>query len=257
MRKPVALVTGGARGIGLGISRRLAQNGFDLALCGTRPADAVADTLAELRGLGAAVLYQPANISAGADRLALLDAIRAHYGRLNVLVNNAGVAPKVRADILEASEESFDYVLGINLRGPYFLTQTVAKWMLAQRQEQPGEAFRIVNISSISVYTASVNRGDYCLSKAGIGMMTQLFAARLAADGIYVYEVRPGIVQTDMTSGVKEKYDKLIAEGVTPIRKWVMPDDVGVAVAALATGQIPMSTGQVIDVDGGFHLRVL
>ena len=256
-QRPVALVTGGSRGIGFGAARCLAREGFDLLVCGQRPEADVADALATLRAAGAAVVYCAADVSVAADRARLLATARERCGRLHVLVNNAGVAPKVRADLLDATEESWDRVMAINLRGPYFLTQQVARWMLEQKAAHPAERFAIVNVSSISAYTASVARGEYCVSKAGISMMTKLFAARLAADGIAVFEVRPGIVKTDMTSAVAAKYDKLIAEGITPIRRWVLPDDVGEAVAACATGRIPMSTGQVLDVDGGFHLRVL
>jgi NAD(P)-dependent dehydrogenase (short-subunit alcohol dehydrogenase family) len=174
------------------------------------------------------------------------------------LVNNAGVAPLVRADLLETSEESFDRLMGINLRGPFFLTQSVALWMLEQQQAAlPGYLPQIVNISSVSTYAASVNRGEYCIAKAGLAMMTKLFAARLAEHGIRVYEVRPGIIETDMTAGVRERYDRLIQDGLSPIRRWGNPEDVGRAVAAVAAGALPFSTGEVINVDGGFHLRIL
>jgi NAD(P)-dependent dehydrogenase (short-subunit alcohol dehydrogenase family) len=183
------------------------------------------------------------------------------FGRIDLLVNNAGVAPNVRADLLEMSEASFDRLIANNLRGPFFLTQRVAPEMLRSRGEYPAEVLpAIVNVSSISAYTASVNRGEYCIAKAGVAMMTQLFAARLAADGINVYEIRPGIIETDMTSNeaVKAKYDRLIHEGdLLPIPRWGTPDDIGKAVAAIAAGSFPYSTGQVFDVDGGFHLRRL
>jgi len=173
-------------------------------------------------------------------------------------VNNAGVAPNVRADILDAGEESFDRLVNINLKGPYFLTQSVAKAMIAQAEREPnGRRPAIVTITSVSAYTASVNRGDYCISKAGLGMMTALWAARLAEYGINVYEIRPGVIATDMTGPVKEKYDKMIAEGAWPIRRWGLPEDVGRAVSAIARGDFPFSTGEVFNVDGGFHLRVL
>jgi len=180
------------------------------------------------------------------------------YGRLDLLVNNAGVAPTVRADVLDAGEESFDRLYAINLKGPYFLTQLVARQMLKQEKDAEGFRGRIVNITSISVYTASINRGDYCMVKAGLAMMTKLFADRLANDGINVYEIRPGVIATDMTGGVKEKYDKLIIEqGITPIRRWGTPQDVGRAVRAIAEDRFPFSTGAVFDVDGGFHLHRL
>jgi len=174
-------------------------------------------------------------------------------------VNNAGIAPSVRADVLEAAEASFDRLLSVNLKGPFFLTQAAARWMIEQAQSLPPGQPRpkIVLISSISAYTASTNRADYCLSKAGLSMVTQVFAARLAEHGINVYEIRPGIIATDMTETVREKYEKLIAEGLTPIRRWGQPDDVGKAVAAIARELLPFSTGEVLNVDGGFHLRRL
>ncbi|MCY3018900.1 MAG: 3-ketoacyl-ACP reductase, partial [Planctomycetota bacterium] len=179
------------------------------------------------------------------------------FGRLDALVNNAGVAPEVRADLLEATESSFDRVLGINLKGPYFLTQLAARAMIEQIKAGRIERGCIVNISSISAYTASVNRGDYCVSKAGVAMMTKLFAARLGDEKIAVHEVRPGVIATDMTGPVKAKYDKLLAEGLAPIRRWGQPEDVGACVAAILRGDFPYSTGQVFDVDGGFHLQRL
>jgi NAD(P)-dependent dehydrogenase (short-subunit alcohol dehydrogenase family) len=189
----------------------------------------------------------------------LLQFTRAHFERLDLLVNNAGIAPLVRVDVLEAGEESFDRVLDVNLKGPFFLTQAAARWMLEQTNVRGAMAPRpkIVNISSVSAYTASLNRAEYCISKAGLSMMTQVFAARLAPQGINVYEIRPGIIATDMTGPVKAKYDQLIADGLTPIERWGNPDDVGKAVAALAQDLFPFSTGEVLNVDGGFHLRRL
>jgi NAD(P)-dependent dehydrogenase (short-subunit alcohol dehydrogenase family) len=181
-------------------------------------------------------------------------------GRLDLLVNNAGVAPEVRADILEATEESFDRLININAKGPYFLTQLTAKLMIEQsRTAAPPATFqpKIITISSVSAYTASVNRGDYCISKAALSMLTPLYASRLAEHGIGVYEIRPGLIKTDMTGPVKEKYDKLIEKGLTPIKRWGTPEDVGKAVAAIAQDLLPFSTGEVINVDGGFHLRRL
>jgi NAD(P)-dependent dehydrogenase (short-subunit alcohol dehydrogenase family) len=250
----VALVTGGGRGIGLGIARCLAAEEYDLAIGGVRAPEQVQDVLQELRALGVEVLYCRADVSDREARGHMLDAVRQHYGRLNVLVNNAGVAPLVRADILEASEDSFERVLRINLQGPYFFTQTVAKWMIEQRQRE--EHFRacIVNISSISATVASPSRGEYCISKAGVSMATQLWAVRLAEYGIPVYEVRPGIIQTDMTQGVQAKYDRLIAEGLTLQPRWGRPEDVGKTVAMLARGDLPYSTGQVVMVDGGLTI---
>ncbi|WP_420149772.1 3-ketoacyl-ACP reductase [Spirosoma sp.] len=252
--KNVALITGGSRGIGYGIAEHLAKNGFDLAINGVRSEDLVAEALDGLRSLGADVLYCPGNIAAPDDRKAIIENVKRYFGRLNVLVNNAGVAPKERRDILEATEESFHYVVSTNLQGPYFLTQAVANWMIEQQQQDATFRGNIINVSSISATVASVNRGEYCVAKAGLSMMTQLFAARLGEFGIPVYEVRPGIIQTDMTAGVTAKYDKLIADGLCVQKRWGYPDDVGKAVAALARGDFPYSTGQVILVDGGLTL---
>lgn len=252
--KKVALVTGGARGIGLGISRQLASDGFNLAVNGRRAEEEVAAQLAELKSLGADVLYCQADVADAAGREQIVDQIRAEFGRLDVLVNNAGVAPDVRADLLDATPESFDRLIGINLRGPYFLTQLVARWMVEQRGADVAFAGVIVNVSSVSATVASVNRGDYCISKAGVAMATQLWAARLAEFGIQVYEVRPGVIRTDMTSGVTEKYDKLIADGLTVDPRWGTPEDVGRAVGVLARGELAYATGNVIMVDGGLTL---
>jgi len=250
----VALITGGTRGIGLGIARSLAAEGCALALCGRRAEGEVEEALTGLRALGADVLYRQADVADRADRAALLDAVRERFGRLNVLVNNAGVAPDVRADILKAGEDSFERVMRINLQGPYFLTQAVANWMIEQRKGEADFTGCVVNISSISADTASPSRGDYCIAKAGISMATRLWAVRLGEYDIPVYEVRPGIIQTDMTRPVKEKYDKLIREGLLVQPRWGLPEDVGRAVAALVRGDFPYSTGQVIMVDGGFSL---
>jgi len=255
--KKVALITGGSRGIGLGIAEHLAKAGFDLVINGVRPEEAVADVVGQLRELGSDVLYCPGDISSREDRTNVLAAISDHFGRLNVLVNNAGVAPKERRDILEATEESFAYVLSTNLQGPYFLTQKVANWMIDQGRKRNDFAGCIINISSISATVASVNRGEYCVAKAGVSMATQLFAARLGEYNIPVYEVRPGIIKTDMTAGVTEKYDRLIEGGLTVQKRWGYPDDVGRVVAALAKGDFPYSTGQVIMVDGGLTLSRL
>jgi 3-oxoacyl-[acyl-carrier protein] reductase len=250
----VALVTGGSRGIGLGIAGHLAAEGWSLAICGVRPEAQVAEVMGELRATGADVLYCQADISDRGARAKLLGATQERYGQLNLLVNNAGVAPKVRADILEATEESYDRVMSINLKGPYFLTRAAAVWMIAQRQADPAYEGCIVNISSVSATAVSVHRGEYCLSKAGVSMATQLWAARLGEYDIPVYEVRPGVILTDMTSGVEHKYDKLIAEGLTVQPRWGYPDDVGKAVVMLARRDLPYSTGQVILVDGGLTI---
>jgi len=249
--KKIALVTGGSRGIGLGVAHALAREGFDLGLCGVRPESAVAETLQSLRATGRDIHYVQADVSVPADRERLLSEMKRHFGKLNVLINNAGVAPLERRDILEATEESFERLIKINLQGPYFLTQAAANWMIAQKKADPAFAGCIINISSISATVASVNRGDYCITKAGIGMTTKLFAARLGEFDIPVYEIRPGIIKTDMTSAVTAKYDKLIGEGLLLQGRWGTPDDVGRAVAMLARGEIAYSTGQVIMVDGG------
>jgi 3-oxoacyl-[acyl-carrier protein] reductase len=180
--------------------------------------------------------------------------VKERFGALHVLVNNAGVAPKERLDLLEATEESFDYVVGTNLKGPYFLSQAAARWMVEQKQSDEGSFFAIINVGSISSTVVSVNRGEYCVAKAGLSMMSALFAARLGEYGIPVYELRPGVTRTDMTAGVTEKYDKLIAEGLCVTRRWGTPEDVGMAAASLATGRFPYSTGQVIQIDGGLTL---
>lgn len=252
--KKVALVTGGSRGIGLGIALALAEEQCDLAIMGLRSEEEVLPALNELHLRGANVLYCRGDVADREARAATLDAIRERFERLDVLVNNAGIAPRVRADILEASEESFDRVMEVNLKGPYFLTQAVANWMIAQKRENETFEGCIVNISSISATVASPDRGEYCISKAGVSMATRLWAVRLAEFGIHVYEVRPGVIQTDMTSTVKEKYDRLIAEGLTLQPRWGYPEDVGKAVAALVRGDFPYSTGQVIMIDGGLTI---
>ncbi len=254
MKRHVAIVTGGTRGIGLGVAQALARDGFDLTVCGMRPAEAVAETISELEALGTDVLYVPCNVADRAARENLLQQVRDRFGRLDVLVNNAGIAPRERKDLLEASEESFEEVMRTNLQGPYFLTQRAARWMVEQKQADADWWGCIINVSSISATVASINRGEYCLSKAGVSMATQLWSARLGEFDIPVYEVRPGVTATDMTSGVKEKYDKLIADGLCVQQRWGVPDDTGKACAALARGDFPYSTGQVIMVDGGLTL---
>ena len=262
--RPVAIVTGASRGIGKGIAKELASLGYDLVVnhfdftAEGKPDESKAmQTQKEIKRLGAACEIPRGDISSAADRQSLVALAKSKFGRCDMLVNNAGVAPSKRMDILEATEQSFDRVMGINLKGPYFLTQLVANWMIEQKKTNPGRAFRIVNTSSISAYTSSPARGEYCVSKAGVSMMTALYADRLAEYGIGVFEIRPGIIATDMTSVVKDKYDKLIAEGLTPIKRWGQPEDIARAVGAIAEGRLDFSTGQVINVDGGFHLRRL
>lgn len=262
---PVALITGASRGIGRGIALELARCGYDLVVNYAGNAEAARQTAADCT-LAAKSVGKPtaaetclADISLSADRLKLIEFTRERFGRLDLLVNNAGVAPNVRADILEADEESFDRLISINVKGPYFLTQLAATWMIeqVQRSQVGSPKPKIVTVSSISAYTASTDRGDYCVSKAALSMLTPLFAARLAEFGINVYEIRPGVIATDMTGPVKEKYDKLISEGMTPIQRWGTPEDIGRAVAAIANDSFPFSTGEVLNVDGGFHLRRL
>ena len=251
-----ALITGAARGIGLGIATALAAEGYAIAVMDIHPEDAVAPALDQIRaaGPGPDPLSCRADVTDPQARAATLDAIRARFGGLNVLVNNAGVAPRVRADILEATEESYDRVMAINLKGPYFLTQAVARLMIAQKAADPHLWACIINISSISATVASPSRGEYCLSKAGVSMATRLWAARLGEFDIPVYEIRPGVIHTDMTAAVQEKYDRLIAEGLMLQARWGYPNDVAKAAAALARGDFPYSTGQVIQVDGGLTL---
>ncbi len=250
--KRVALITGGSRGIGYGCAEHLARAGFDLAINGVREEKDAAPALDALRKLGAEVLYCRGDISKPADRIAVLTKVRDHYRRLNVVVSNAGVAPKVRADLLETSEESWDHVVDANLKGGFFFLQAAARWLVEQKQEGPKDyAGCLIVVSSISATVVSVNRGEYCVSKAGLAMVASLFAARLGEYGIPVYEIRPGVIKTDMTSGVTEKYDKLIAGGLTVTKRWGTPDDVGRAAASLAKGDFPYSTGSVIMVDGG------
>jgi NAD(P)-dependent dehydrogenase (short-subunit alcohol dehydrogenase family) len=257
VKKRIALVTGGSRGIGFGIAHSLAREGFNLALCGMREESLTLEPVTRLLELGSDVLYTQADIVRAEARQRLLAAVRARFGSLHVLVNNAGVAPKVRADILEATEDSFDDVMATNLRGPYFLTQAVARWMIEQRKADAEWKGCIVNISSISAVVASVNRGEYCISKAGLAMATQLWAVRLGEFDIPVYEVRPGVVRTGMTESVAEEYDQRFREGLAIQARWGTPEDVGKAVAALARGDFPYSTGAVLTVDGGMTVQRL
>jgi 3-oxoacyl-[acyl-carrier protein] reductase len=256
--KRVALVTGGGRGIGFGICEKLAADGFNLVLSGRSDASKVADSVKALEGMGAEVLYCSGDVSSADDRAVMLAEIQQRFGRLDVLVNNAGVGPKVRADILEADEESFEWIMKINLQGPYFLTQAVANWMVEQRKSNDAFSGCIINIGSISATVVSPNRGDYCISKAGLGMMSELFAARLGEFAIPVYEIRPGIIKTDMTAGVTEKYDNLINNTELLVEKrWGLPEDIGKLAAAMARGDLPYASGQAIYVDGGLTMNRL
>lgn len=254
MADKTALITGAGRGIGRGIALELARNGYNIVSAGrTFPED----TLAELEKLGAKTLFVICDISKDDDRKKLVDECISKFDRIDVLVNNAGVAPKVRADILETTQESMDFVLDINLKGAFFLTQLVANRMIKQETTCDIAPPKIINVASISSYTSSVSRPEYCISKAGISMVTKLFADRLAEFGIMVYEIRPGIIMTDMTEKVKEKYDKLLEQGMLPTKRWGLPEDVAKAVSALCSDSFLYSTGQVINVDGGFHIRRL
>jgi NAD(P)-dependent dehydrogenase (short-subunit alcohol dehydrogenase family) len=255
--KKVALITGGTRGIGLGIAQNLGMKGFNLALNGVREINQVIPVLEELKRIGIEVIYCQGNIGDMSTRRRIIDEIRERYKRLDVLVNNAGIAPKDRKDIMETTESSYDEVMNVNLKGPYFLTQLVSDWMIRQKEMDADYEGCIINITSISSTVASINRGEYCISKAGLSMMTQLFAVRLGDYNIPVFEVRPGITETDMTSGVKNKYDNLIAKGLCLQKRWGTPDDVGKAVASLASGDFAYSTGQVIMIDGGLTISRL
>jgi len=258
--RPVSLVTGAGRGIGRGVAIELAKLGHAVVVNYAGNANAAEECLRLVREAGGEGITARADISVSADRERLVQETLDAYGRIDLLVNNAGVAPNVRADLLEAGEESFDRLIAVNLKGPYFLTQLVARRMIEQARRGDVNAFglpRIVTITSVSAYAASINRGDYCVAKAGLAMMTALYAARLAEYGVNVYELRPGVIATDMTEGVKEKYDRMIDQGAWPIRRWGQPEDIGRAVAAIARGDFPYSTGEVINIDGGFHLRTL
>lgn len=251
----VALVTGGSRGIGLGIARALASEGWSLAINGVRAQNDVDEVLEELRDLGADVVYCQGDVGRSDQRTAIIDQIRQRFGRLHLLVNNAGITSPGRLDLLEATEEAFDCVMAVNLKGAFHLTQLAACWMIDQRQVDIEFAGSIINISSISAEFASTNRGDYCISWACLSETTKQWASRLAEYGIWVYEIRPGIIQTDMTRGVTEKYDKLIAAGLTAEPRWGTPDDVGRAVAVLARGEITYATGNTVYVDGGLNFK--
>jgi NAD(P)-dependent dehydrogenase (short-subunit alcohol dehydrogenase family) len=254
MSKQVAIVTGAGRGIGRGIALALAERGWAVSLNYRSNAGAAAEAARLVENAGGQALVSQANIAEAAGRQRLVEETLNRFGRLDLLVNNAGMAPRQRTDLLETAEASYDEVMAVNLKGPFFLTQQVARVMIDLLRQGVITQPYIVNIGSISAYTSSPNRGEYCISKAGLAMMTALFADRLAEYGINVYELRPGIIETDMTRTVKDKYDRLIGGGLTPIRRWGQPDDVARAVVAIASGYLPFSTGEVINVDGGFHL---
>lgn len=251
-----AIVTGGGRGIGFAIAYQLGKDGYNIVILGRSPEENYRENLDLLAREGINYLYVQGGVDKAEDRQKCVDEAIKKFQRIDVLVNNAGVAPKVRADLLEMTEESFDRVVGINTKGTMFMTQLVARQMLKQEMVGPKRG-TIVNISSCSAVVSSTNRGEYCVSKAGISMLTKLYADRLAGEGIYVYEVRPGVIETEMTAGVKEKYDALIMQGVFPIKRWGKPEDVANVVSALCSDKFLYSTGIYIDVDGGFHIQRL
>ena len=253
----VAVITGGTKGIGLGIARKMAEEGCALAIMSRSDEKKVRNNLDEIKSFEIPLLYYSGSLADSNCRKTFCDKIMNRFGRIDFLVNNAGVAPKERKDLLEMTEESYDYVIGINLTGTFFLTQQVANIMIRETKEDSRIKPKVINISSISACTVSVNRGEYCISKAGISMITQLFAVRLAQWGINVYEIRPGIIKTVMNSVVKEKYDRLIKKGANSICRWGYPEDIGKAVSVICSGYLDFSTGEVINVDGGFHLRRL
>ena len=257
MQDKAALVTGGSRGIGRGIALALARAGWAVVCSYKSDRRAMQETVQEIQHLQGQVLGVQADIRLASDRQRLVESAIQAYGRIDLLVNNAGMAPRQRADILDLATESYDEVMETNLKGPFFLTQQVARIMITQVHKDPSARPKIINIGSMSAYTSSTRRAEYCLSKAGVAMMTALFADRLAEEGILVYEVRPGIIETDMTAVVHDKYDQLIAQGLLPVRRWGTPEDVSRAVLALAQDALPYSTGEVINIDGGFHLRRL
>ena len=255
--KSVALVTGGSRGIGRGICLSLGQLGWRVVVNYAGNITAAEECVTMVKGAGGDAIAVQGDIGVAADRARLVEQAFAWGGRVDLLVNNAGITSIVRADILDQQEDHFDRLIAVNLKGPFFLTQAVSKRMIEQSPDDSGTRGQIVIVSSISAYAASTNRGDYCIAKAGLAMTTQLYAARLAELGIRVYEIRPGIIATDMTGPVKAKYDALIAGGLTPIKRWGQPSDIGRAIAAVARGDLPFSTGEVLNVDGGFHMRTL
>jgi NAD(P)-dependent dehydrogenase (short-subunit alcohol dehydrogenase family) len=254
--KKTAVITGGSRGIGFAISARLVKDGFNVAVVGTREESACRENLDALAAVTSDWLYIRADVSKNDDRKRIIEETVRRFGAIHVLVNNAGVAPKVRADLLEMSEESYDYVMDTNTKSNMFLTQSAVKQMLSQPITGKKRG-TIINISSCSAEVSSVNRGEYCVSKAGISMLTKLYADRLAGEAVFVHEIRPGVIKTDMTAAVTEKYSKLIEGGVFPIARWGTPEDVASAAAAFAGDSFLYTTGNYVDVDGGFHIQRL
>ena len=254
--KKTAIVTGSSRGIGFAIARQLGLDGCNVLIVATGPQERNQAALEELQSLGISCAYAQADIGCHDDRFKIINTALETFGRIDILVNNAGVAPTVRTDLLEMTEESFDRVIGINTKGTMFLTQAAANQMIRQEPLE-GRKGVIVNVSSCSAVVSSISRGEYCVSKAGVSMLTSLYADRLAQEGILVHEVRPGVIATDMTSGVQEKYDKLIEQGAFPIARWGTPQDIANAVSALCSDKFLYTTGNYIDVDGGFHIQRL
>lgn len=256
-KERAALITGASRGIGRAIALALAQRGWNIVVNYRSAAEAAASVRDAVESFGVRALVVRADVADAVAREQLVHETLRHFARLDLLVNNAGMAPRQRLDLLETTETSFDEVLAVNLKGPFFLSQLVARHMLAWRKAEPEAHPMIINLGSVSAYAAGSNRAEYCIAKAGLAMATKLFAQRLAEHGINVYEIRPGIIATDMTRVAQEKYDRMIAAGLTPIPRWGQPEDVARAVAALAEGALPFSTGEVINVDGGFHIQRL
>jgi 3-oxoacyl-[acyl-carrier protein] reductase len=259
---PVVLVTGASRGLGRGIAVELAARGFSVAVNYSENRKAAEETVALCGALRPDKIQHfvalQADIGDSQQREDLVTRTLGEFGRIDALINNAGVAPKVRRDITEMTEESYDEVMETNLKGPFFLTQRVANyWLKKKPKPLLRGGFKVVFVSSISAVAVSLNRGEYCISKAGLSMVNSLWAARLAEHGVQVYDVRPGVMATDMTTGVKEKYDKRFAEGLVPMNRWGTPQDVGHAVGSLVTGEFPFSTGEVIYIDGGLHIQRL
>lgn len=253
----VALVTGSSRGIGRAILLNLASIGWDVVVNYVSNQQAGESVAQQAQDFGVTAVVVHANVAISSDRQRLFEVVRERFGRIDLLVNNAGMAPRQRKDLLDVTEESYDEVMAANLKGTFFLTQSFARWMIELIQSETISQAKIINIGSISAFTASIERAEYCLSKAAMGMLTSLFAVRLANQGVLVYEIRPGIIETDMTSVARKKYDPLIQEGLTPIRRWGQPEDIARAVRFLANDELPFSTGEIINVDGGFHIRKL
>jgi NAD(P)-dependent dehydrogenase (short-subunit alcohol dehydrogenase family) len=259
---PVVLVTGASRGLGRGIAMHLAEEGYSVAVNYVHNRKEAENTVKRCQSIcnvpGPRFAALQGDIGESKQRRALVADTLESFGRIDALVNNAGISPKVRTDISEAGEESFDEQIRVNLKAPYFLTQDVVRyWLEKKPQSLLSGGFKIVFVTSISAHTAQIGRGDYCISKAGLSMAAQLWSVRLAAEGIQVVELRPGFMATDMTSEVKEKFDRFIVEGLVPERRWGTPEDVGAAAAAVIRGDLPFTTGSVIHVDGGIHLRRL